>query len=305
MRVRDITEASLENIGVLQDMVKLIMTHWPETIPANSEYVIGRDPEARLSPEQGNQPIKGIDPLIQKYEDYPKIVDGLEKFKDSWIVLDNTEDAIGAGYNGLYNWGYITINLAGIKGNAEAVYDYDLYHGVVDRVKVTLAHELRHYFQDRTFQKYMRSPKAHSGDWNQRSVEMDAEWSSVISKYNVGEWSNPSDFADYVIDNWAYEMNVRGDKTIPDKIVAHYRKKTIKYFFQHNQNYVKQTLKDAIKANVYYKNAKDFVNYTLDDFKSYTYNVLTPAAYNLARSNIILYWKNNIKPKLQSKVNTI
>jgi hypothetical protein len=305
MKVFELVEGSLESIGVLNDLVKVIMKQWPDEIPEDSEYVIGIDPEARLRPEQGNtQPIQGIDPLIKKYEEYPKIVKGLEHLKDSWIVIDNTEAGMHRGALGVYNWGHITIYLSAIKKNHER-WEIDYFHyRDVSTVKKVLAHELRHLFQDKDYPTYMRSKQAFAKDWNQRSMEWDAEWTAIVSENNPKDWNNAADFAEDMIWEWLKEMHVRGSQEVPPKVVEKYRKKTIKYYFAHNRDSLKKLLKMVIDDNSYFKSGSKFVQRAIRDFHDITDWSLTPAQYVAARNIIINHWKNNAATK-QPGINTI
>lgn len=306
MKVRDLIEGSAENIGVLKDMVKAVLKSWPEYIPEDSEYIFGRDPSIDVPEENGNtHELPGIDELIKKYEDYPKIVRGLKNFKNSVIVVDNRKSTMNGNELGVYKWKHVVVYISAIKKNYDAVYDGDIggWKARATFNKV-LAHELRHFFQDDEYSGHMRSGKEFTKDWNQRPMEWDAEWTAIISQYNPRDWSgNVSGFVEDIMYEWLEEVQTRGSQKIPPKVVEKYRKKTIKFYFQHNYDEAKRLLKMIVRNNFRKGNGQEFVNTSFEDYKDLTDYQLTPAQYNAARNFIVKYWKEKQSDK--SEINTI
>jgi hypothetical protein len=295
LKLLDLTETLFANAQVLNDLVSLILDQWPDTIPANSKYVIGQ-PHVQLDPRIGmSGPVPGIDNLIEKYEDYPQLVRGLRYFRSrGWVELDNTSTALEHTGTGYYHWGkkYVVVNVAGLQGRTNIFRKAFLKH-FKSAIFETLVHELRHYFQDVDFGSYLQSSHASKGEWSSRPVEWDAEWNAVITQYNVNRWSDPSEFADAVVDHWVKSINDRSTQyRLPDKQINKYRRKTVRYFFQNNDFFMKSAFKQAIRKNMQLINDRSFVPTALNTFKTLTYDYLSSVAYNRIKSQFTDFQKS-------------
>lgn len=295
MKIRELTEAVFANAQVLKDLAALILNQWPDTIPDNSMFVIGQ-PRIQDDPRiAGTHPIEGIDQLIEKYEDYPQLVQGLTQFRTTGLVLlINTQKGLETDAMGSYHYGkkFVKLNIAQMQGRTDA-FDVELLKYFRKTIIETLVHELRHYFQDVDFGPYIQSDRSRKGEWSERSMEWDAEWNAVLTNYDPNQWSNPSDFADAVIDHWVREINNRSATgyRLSDQVINQHRKKAIKYFFQNNDFFIRSAFKKAVQRNMSLINNRSFVSTALNTFKSLTSDTLSSVAYNQIRSQLFDYWK--------------
>lgn len=244
MKISHITEATYENVSLIENIVDYIMAYMPSSIPENSEYKFGYFARGGNSGNDWLQPapnseIKSIKELIEENKNNPKLKFALEALPYTIITFYNTEKFLDYTAYGEYHYGPIRIYVSRIqKSTREFILRYDdtteqYPSHYYSKLTSTLFHEIRHFFQDFTYNKHMRNPQRDvnkkTGEtrvWGERQVEWDAKWSDRIYNYDPSDYSNVNNYVEDVMSDYLEWVK------ISDKIKNHYRKKTAAYYLE-------------------------------------------------------------------------
>ena len=207
-----VTEDTYENVSIIDDIVEYIIDVMPDSIPENSTYRFGYYARGANSgndwlKDTSSPEIKSIKELLKENEKNSKIKTVLDYLIYNTIIFRNTEAYVNHNAAGDYSWGPINIYVSTIqRSTREFIIKYTEEKGVYpsfkfQKLKSVLAHELRHAFQDVTYNTYMRSPTRDIDkktqtrkDWNERQIEWDAKWTDTIYEFT------PKDYSD--VDNY-------------------------------------------------------------------------------------------------------
>lgn len=146
-------------------------------------------------------------------------------------------------------------------------------------LKTLIVHELRHIWQEVTYGGY----QGKNQRYDTTPDELDAAWIHMIHDHDINKFDDIKEFTDSVMDKFSKY------KTLSDKLLRHYTKKTKRYWYQHHNPMVtkdkgdiddrlksfkekkldklKQTIKTAENSRLYYNllNFPEYEKYKLSD----------------------------------------
>jgi len=245
---KKLIEASIDNIEVLRDLTDAIWRSLPE-IPEGevyTNYVVQ---------------LRRVDKVFQKYENIEKFKKAFEILGTTRIVVVNDETYKDRHYpteKGV--WGYhsaaenlLLIWLSNIIGATG-------FSNPINYAKSTLVHELRHLFQHAEYPEYFKSRQAFKKEYKKQPIEIDAVWSQILGQEIdiEGYESYPEDYVQEVL------QKLMDAKSLSDKEVQHYSRKTLKFYNQYFDKTVEKEWDSLVKNWGQYATTQS--TYTVDNF---------------------------------------
>jgi hypothetical protein len=245
MNTNTITEATIVNIELLDEISEIILSELPDSIDKNTKVII--------------EGYYLSDDLKKIYKKYKKT-----KYQKALIKVASTDYVFTFGKTKSKDYGYYDAS------NAKII--IHLYNSINYRnrdinklsksqimntrnVKSTLVHELRHLFQYSEYPEYF-SKDLSNQDYKKSKVEIDAAFTHIIQETDPFKYELPNRFAQTVM------VGLIHYKDLTDKQIKHYHKKAIDYFYQFNKKIETESVNDFIKSvfdDKEYKNPKDFL----------------------------------------------
>lgn len=314
MKATQITEDTYENISIIKNIVDYIFSTMPNTIPENSTYKYGYfarggDNKNDWLQKSPSTEIKSISELREENKDNPKIKNALDRLVFNQIIFHNTEQYLQHNAYGDYSWGPINIYVSRIQKSTKTFvinYSEDYGYPSVGLTKMarTLFHEIRHFFQDNQYSKYMRDPKrdidkqGNTRSWSERQIEWDAKWSDTLYDIDVADYHDAAGYVEEVMGefkNWV---------KLPPKVEQHYYRKTIAYYLNSIRKQLENQWKKIVKTLDQYiidgsYTQQEFIEYVLEDLSWYTNNrtgIIPPAVNQYFKTKTIKYYKEKTKP---------
>lgn len=321
MKITQITEATYENISIIENIVDYIIDTMPDVIPENSTFVYGHFPRKGTNSDwlltPSSSEIKSIKDLLEENKDNPIIKQTLERLMFNQITFHNTEKYLTHTAQGDYSWGPINIYVSRIQKSTRPMVvkhneDYGYPSAASSRMVRTLFHEIRHFFQDDKYSKYMRSPASVNDQagslrpWGERQIEWDAKWSDTLYDTNVSVYSDSKDYAEAVMEEFKRWV------TISPNIEQHYYRKTIAYHLNWVRKQLEKQWQKIMKTSEQYVlrgsfSRQELVDDVLEDLTWYVNNgtgVIPPAVKQYFKIKTIKYYEEITKPlKTKNKLN--
>jgi len=274
MKIKQITEATSINMNLLKDLTKIILSRLPNTFVEDNTFKV-----------MFNE--KNIVDLLEKYPQKSNTINKLRQlqidFIHKWIFVN-------VGTYGAYepDKHTILINVSAISGKTSDVTLKELQSARSDNFSLlpVLVHELRHAMQWIEYKTYAERSLT-SKRYKSREVEIDAAWHDVLELYD------PTDFTNAKIYELQVMVALTKERGLNKKQYDHYRKKTIKYYFNNTtpqkkkntreryEDYIKNKIPHDIKVSISskYSILKNFdlrklPNYNSDKFLLPLYRIL-------------------------------
>ena len=287
-----VTEDTYENVSIIDDIVEYIIDVMPDSIPENSTYRFGYNARGGNSgndwlKDTSSPEIKSIKELLKENEKNSKIKTVLDYLIYNTIIFHNTEAYVNHNAAGDYSWGPINIYVSTIqRSTREFIIKYTEEKGVYpsfkfqnlkffkfQKLKSVLAHELRHAFQDVTYNTYMRSPTRDIDkktqtrkDWSERQIEWDAKWTDIIYEFTPKDYSDVDNYLGDVMSEYLQWVK------LPPKVKQHYKRKTAAYYINW---YRKELEKVWMKTIDSYRKYIEDGSFTRDQIIEYILEELT------------------------------
>lgn len=249
MKMTNVTEATITNIELLEEISDIILGKLPDSIDKNTKVTI-----------EGYYISDDLKKIYRKYKN--------TKYQKALIKVASTDYIFTFGKTKSTEYGYYDAS------NARIV--IHLYNSINYRnrdieklsksqimntknVKTTLVHELRHLFQYSEYPDFY-SKDLKKGDYKKSKIEIDAAFSHIIQETDPFKYEIPYRYAQAVMVGLIYY------KELSDKQIKHYYKKTLDYFYQFNKKIETESINDFIRSvfnDKEYSNPKDFVKEVL------------------------------------------
>lgn len=222
MKVLQITEATYENISVLQKLAEIVIENTP-TIPYGTVKLL----YLSMMPQFTN--------LYREYENNEKFKRAFQTMETTMVIFVNDPEYNDPHYGKNAKWGgyhYATDNVIVIFAyNFTSGRDLELNgYSYKREIKRILVHEFRHLFQHTIYPEYFSSLKAYRTSYDERHIELDATWSDGLGQINYDEMLIYVNDPDVFVDQVMSHMLVKFKKKLSPKLEKHYRIKTLKYF---------------------------------------------------------------------------
>jgi len=278
MKINQITEATIENMELLEELSEMILSLLPpDGVDTDSKLIIS-----------GTGLENAIRKIIGKFKEKnrERVLYKLAYFD---IVFKNYTSEIAKGY------GYVDFNTEEIGVNLARAFKSADFHSTPSIqsnkfVKSTLVHELRHMFQFTEYPKYFYKHATSDVNYTENKYEIDASWHHLLNENDPTKYRIPKKYAEKILGDLMLQ------KKINDREYAHYYKKTINYYYIKNRTASVKSLTDI--ANQYYDyynpaNAKDFINELLDFWfgQNYTSPSNSNTEYNLLKNIALQVYK--------------
>lgn len=275
MKIRELTEATYENIRILKLMADFIVK--------NSERVEYRG-------------WRGLDMLVigTFSYDFKNIVDQLEKtkwepvleyFRTLKVFYVNDPNYEDRWYGKNYPKGYYNPN----KNEIFVFFHYSMQYERDAHIKEhsdyykTLIHELRHMVQFAMFGEFATKDQIRPTGWSEKKIEWDAVFHDVIDSMGATEddvftFSDIKHLADEVIGQMnAKFMEQPPHVKLPDKVADKYYKQSIKFFLDQRREYLNRIWQKNISFHDEYSMGYVSLNDFLQDAMNFYNFELLPA----------------------------
>lgn len=217
MRINEIlSEATIDNIEIIQDLLNLVKRDIVKQLPKNQIYTFSKWDK------------KEIEKLKEKYNS-EKIKVSLDGIKDVKIIFDNTEKSKNVLQSGFYNDSNksVVINVSKIKSSSDLI-NLRKNNDTTKKIWQTVFHELRHYFQFVDYGEYITTLKGT--DWSKRPTEWDALWSDLLYKHSPSMYDDSVEYAKLVVDELNNKIKSKKPyEPLSDKDYKNYLRKTAAY----------------------------------------------------------------------------
>jgi hypothetical protein len=245
---KKLNEASIENIRVIKQLTNAIWSSLPDVPEGTVKDVY----LSRLS---------GFNRIYNMYNDNEKFIKPfsiMETTKLRIVNDPNYKDPYYSTARGI--WGYHSSNdnlllvwMSNIRAHTKG-------HQLDTHLRSTLAHEIRHLFQNALYPKYFNSTQAFKKSYESQQIEIDAVWSQLLSsEIDVENYNgHPADFIEEVMGQ------LMSRKKLSDKEIQHYSRKTMKYYRQFFDENTETEWRRLIAT--WGKEVQKHSNYTVDDF---------------------------------------
>jgi len=255
MKLNDLyplTEATSTNVKILRELTRMILNKVPrslERISPNEEPYSFYGSELDLSKLKEDH----VDLLafFLHFEKTKIIFNTYSTYKDYLGVYDSDKNEMEIAVDNIYrNNGFYDNFVLDKKSTNEG--------GIV----VTIYHELRHIMQHKDYSKYFSSESARQRPYSEREIEIDAVWNSLVAawhpEFDVSSGDrkkSPMPFVNKVMDS------LSKIKSLSPKQQEHYRKKTIKFYFNpHPDKPVSNSKDERIASLISTKIKNDTMN---------------------------------------------
>jgi hypothetical protein len=235
MNINMITEGTAENMSIIRDITKLVLSNLPKTFYENKSFTKNGFEFAATTTAPYT-----IEELKEKYKSKQKVIKHLEETTFEFINYpDNAKVKTYGQYAFVDNT--ITINLAGIANRIDAIEP----DGRINLDKLlkeknssfalipVVFHEIRHAFQKIDYTQHFFG-KGREGEYKQRDIEIDAMWHDSLEAHDINYFKNAKAYATAVMNN------LKSERELTPEQEKHYWYKTIKY-------YLNPTIKEPAK----------------------------------------------------------
>lgn len=292
MKIKNIIESTTENMSIIRDITKLVLSNLPETISA--ETIINLDMNNIKST---NIAPYTFDDLKKKYKNKEHIIQNL---KEITYIFPNYESNVSVKTYGEYHDAFnaIVINVSGIAKKSGDIKKSELLADKNNSFALipVMFHEIRHAYQNAHYNWHFTG-KGRSGDYRKRDIEIDAKWHDVLETYDIKYFKNAKAYATAVMNE------LKNQRDLTPKQEKHYWYKTIKYYTnpeisqpskttrERYDEYIFTTIPNTIadKITDSQKILKDFdlrklPGYNSDSFLLPIHNIL-PTLYKILKGN--------------------
>jgi len=226
MKINMITEGTAENMAIIRDITKLVLSNLPSKFyPENDFSKFGHQLEpTKVAPYT-------IDDLAIKYKSKEDILNYITDTRFDFSYYDDNKKIKTYGQFAT-NTNVITINLSGIAYKFNAI-DPDDETLTVSKLLSeknssyslipVLFHEIRHAFQSADHPSHFMG-KGRRGEYRKRDIEIDALWHDSLEAHDINYFKNPKAYATVVMNN------LKDERELTPKQIKHYWYKTIKYY---------------------------------------------------------------------------
>lgn len=219
MKIQYITEGTTENMSIIRDITKLVLSNVPEIIP--EETTVNLDANkikpTKIAPYS-------FDDLKKKYENKDHIIQSLQEITYIFANYNsNVNVKIYGEYHDVFN--AIVINVSGIAKKTGDIKKSELLDEKNNSFALipVMFHEIRHAFQKAHYYWHFTG-KGRSGDYRKRDIEIDAKWHDVLETYDLKHFKNAKAYATAVMNE------LKDQRDLTQKQEKHYWYKTINYY---------------------------------------------------------------------------
>lgn len=261
MKIKELTEATYDNINILKIMADYIVKH-SKPVPYGRVWYLNISDISQSNEfnEVANDILsinKDMQPVIDKFQNLKLIYNNDPEYSDVYYGKTKV-----AGYYNMYRniiAIYFNKNMRN-QSEAEMAYYGDNYR--------TLVHELRHMVQFTMFNDFSFKDQAQETGWSEKKIEWDATFHDILdhmgaNKEDVFSLEEISGLADEVVVNMNNIMlGTPPHINLPDKVAKHYYKKALKFYLDQRRLYLDKKWQKYLqvynKENIKFNTLQDF-----------------------------------------------
>ena len=245
MNINMITEGTAENMAIIRDITKLVLSNLPNTFSESKSFTKnGFEFTATATAPYTMEDLK------EKYKSKEKVIKHLEE--TTFEFINYPENAKVKTY-GQYAYvdNTITINLAGIAYRIDAI-EPDNSIKIEKLLKEknssfalipVVFHEIRHAFQKTDYTQHFFG-KGREGEYKKREIEIDAMWHDSLEAHDINYYKNAKAYATVVMNN------LKSERELTPEQEKHYWYKTIKYYLNPTMTEPRKNTRERLEQYV-------------------------------------------------------